>query len=337
VAKDAPWTAARRALESLYGACTLCPRACGVDRLSRERGFCGQGTWPRVAWAGLHFGEEPPIVGKGGSGAVFFSGCNLKCSFCQNRQISHGDMGADLSAGDLALLFLDLQGAGAENLNLVTGTPHLPAVLTGLAEARRQGLRLPVVWNTSSYETPESLDLLDSEVDVYLADLKTLDPGPASDLCGAPDYPEVAREALSAMAEQKPLRFQGNRLAGGVIVRHLVLPGRLESTRRCLEWHRHNLRSAALLSLMFQYTPAPRTQAAAEAAVLPPRGVSQKEQETVLHWLEELDIQEGFVQDLPEDDSWLPDFSEIEPFPRGQARTLWHWRAATTSRSASDA
>ena len=326
VSKDAS-AAARKASESLYRACALCPRACRVDRLAGARGYCGQAARARAAWAGLHFGEEPPITGHGGSGAVFFSGCSVRCSFCQNRQISHGGMGADLRVNELARLFLALQRAGAANVNLVTGTPHLPRILEALADARRRGLSLPVVWNTSSYETPETLVLLEPQVDVYLADLKTLDPALAKALCGAPGYPEIARRALLTMAEQKPLRLQGNELAGGVIVRHLVLPGNLEAAHRCLEWYQENLYPSALLSLMFQYTPVPGAAAPRGGPVLPSRGISQTEQDTVLGWLEELGIEEGFVQELPGDSSWLPDFSTPDPFPRGQARTLWHWRA----------
>ena len=330
MAKDAPPPTADNASGILYRSCSLCPRACGVDRPAGDRGFCGQGISPRVAWAGLHFGEEPPITGTGGSGAVFFSGCNVRCCFCQNRQISHGGLGTDLRPVDLTRLLLALQEAGVENLNLVTGTPHLPAVLEALAAARLLGLALPVVWNTSSYETTKSMDLLDPEVDVYLADLKTLDAELANDLCGAPDYPDIARRALAAMAEQKPLRFQKDELASGVIVRHLVLPGRLESTRRCLEWYRENLGSDALLSLMFQYTPAPEIRETRGGSVLPTRGVSRAEQDKVLNWVAELDIENGFIQDLPDDASWLPDFSRVDPFPPGQARTLWHWKAVST-------
>ena len=176
-----------------YDFCNLCPRRCGADRIRRRLGFCGQSQAIRLAWAGIHFGEEPPVTGKKGSGTVFFTGCTLKCRFCQNHQISHGGLGTEISTDTLAKIFLDLQKQGAENINLVTATPFILSIIDSVRQAQKRGLSVPILWNTSGYESRESLDLLDSFVDIYLPDLKTLDPVLSDRVFAAPDYPEGVR------------------------------------------------------------------------------------------------------------------------------------------------
>ena len=255
-----------------YAPCRLCPRDCGVDRSAAghfgaadsssgagKRGVCGEGDVPRLALACLHFGEEPVLTGRGGSGTLFFTGCTLRCSFCQNHQLSRGGYGAPVSTEELAALMLRLQEEGAANVNLVTGTHFAPHLVEAVAAARRQGMSLPVVWNGSGYERAGTVELLFPAVDVFLPDLKTLDPALSARLFRAPDYPQAAREAILAMAE-KPLAWEpaGPReglLRSGLIVRHLVLPGQLDSTRGVLEWFAARLKGRALLSLMVQYTP----------------------------------------------------------------------------------
>jgi putative pyruvate formate lyase activating enzyme len=332
------------------GCCRLCPRACGADRRSRPAGFCRQGAGIRAAWAGLHFGEEPPLTGSGGSGTIFFSGCTLKCRYCQNDQLSRRGLGRVLSSGELAGLMLALEREGAENVNLVTGSQFAPAIAEAAAQARRQGLSIPLLWNSSGYESLSTLELLAPWIDVYLPDCKTLDPGLSRRFMGAPDYPQAAREALPAMAEARPLRFEGERLRQGVIVRHLVLPGFLESTREVLAWFRERLYGRALLSVMLQYTPnrraagseagsGPRAQVGAPAASGPRAGggergrpparrVNREEFLQVQGLLEELSIEQGFIQEPEPDSDWLPDFTRRNPFPRGQARPLWHYADA---------
>ena len=199
-------------MSELYSACRFCPRNCGVDRLQGERGYCGESARMRVAWAGLHRGEEPPLVGEKGSGTIFFSGCTLKCVSCQNRQISHQGAGREVSSEGLGNLMLRLQERGAANINLVTAGHFPPSIVESVAGARTRGLRIPVVWNCSAYEHTSTLDLLRETVDVYLPDCKTLDAEVSRRLMRADDYPQVVRPALLKMMEDKPLIVE----AGGV-------------------------------------------------------------------------------------------------------------------------
>jgi putative pyruvate formate lyase activating enzyme len=297
-----------------------------VDRSSGKLGFCGQSDSVRLSWAGIHFGEEPPITGKHGSGTVFFSGCTLKCSFCQNHQISHEGLGREISIEILAEVVLLLQHRGAENINLVTATPFIPSIINSIQLARSKGLSVPVLWNSSGYEGREAIELLDSVVDIYLPDLKTLYPSLSRRLFAAPDYPEVAREALLGMTEKREIVFDGELLQRGVIVRHLVLPGEIESTKSVLDWYRENLDGRTLLSLMFQYTPVSHEDSAPASSVLDNRMITRKEYDQVFEWLEELRIDEGFVQELSSDKTWLPDFSRSNPFSSDLSHTLWHYR-----------
>ncbi len=309
-----------------YARCLLCPRACGTDRLGSARGFCREGTAVRAAWAGLHFGEEPPVTGRGGSGTIFFTGCTLKCRYCQNDQLSRTGLGSELDPGELARLMLRLQAEGAENVNLVTGSHFSPGIVVAARLAGEQGLAIPLLWNSSGYESRAALQLLAPWVRVWLPDCKTLDPGLARRLMGAPDYPQVVREALAFMVASRPLDWEGERLRQGVIVRHLVLPGHPRSTREVLAWFRENLYGKALLSLMVQYTPNSRAlERGEEQAAGPSRRVSTEEYEQVLGWLEELGIEEGFIQEPEPGSEWLPDFSRRDPFPEGQARAVWHF------------
>jgi putative pyruvate formate lyase activating enzyme len=309
------------------GRCSLCPRACGADRSAGRGGFCREGAAPRVAWAGLHFGEEPPLTGQGGSGTIFFSGCTLRCRYCQNDQLSRLGLGRELCSAELSRLMLALQREGAENVNLVTGSHFTPVIVEAMDRARREGLAIPLLWNSSGYESSATLELLAARIDVYLPDCKTLDPELSRRFMGAPDYPQVVQAALPAMVEARPLRFEAERLRQGVIVRHLVLPGFLESTRGVLAWFREHLYGRALLSVMVQYTPNRRSlgSKAGTGARVPARRVSQEEYRQVLGWLEELEIEEGFIQEPQADSDWLPDFTRRNPFPEAQARPIWHY------------
>lgn len=338
-----------------YACCSLCGRRCLSARSAGEAGFCGETSSVRVAWAGLHMGEEPPLVGDRGSGTVFFTGCALACAFCQNRQISQEGMGRAVSVGELADIFLALQGAGAANVNLVTAGHHAPAVAEALALARGRGLGIPALWNSSGYESPGSLEPLRGLVDVWLPDLKTLDARTAAALFRAPDYPERARESLLWMAALAPPSFDGDALVRGLMVRHLVLPGRLDLTRDALRWYAENLEGRALLSVMTQYTPIedmPSRKelppAAAEAAAKADgsasdaqgdarsdalrasldggRYLAEGEREAVVAMLEEFGIEEGFCQELLPGSDWLPDFERENPFSAALSRTVWHWK-----------
>jgi putative pyruvate formate lyase activating enzyme len=304
-----------------------------VDRLGGERGICGEGAGMRVAWAGLHKGEEPPLIGEHGSGTIFFSGCTLKCGACQNCQISHQGLGREITADQLPEMMLQLQERGAANINLVTASHFAPSIVDCVARARKQGLSIPVVWNSSGYEQLATLDLLRETVDVYLPDCKTLDVQVSRGLMGAPDYPAVARAALMKMVADKPLLVEEGRIRQGVVVRHLVLPGLLDQSRQVLEWIVASIQDRALLSLMFQYTPVSSievswTEAGQQGRKPQPgfgRRLNRWEYEEVLAWLEELGIEEGFIQEPAQSDDWLPDFTRLNPFPEGQAVPLWHY------------
>jgi putative pyruvate formate lyase activating enzyme len=253
---------------------------------------------------------------------VFFTGCTLRCDFCQNWQVSSCGEGAALTEEELARLFLRLQAEGAENVNIVTGTHFVPGILAALDRARAQGLGIPMVWNSSGYETAATVALLAPRVSFFLPDLKTLDGSLARGRFRAADYPDRAREALRAMAEAKPLRWQGEMPVEGVIVRHLVLPGHVAETRQALEWFAAELAGRALLSLMFQYTPIPSRPLAAPFD----RMTSSEEHAEALAMLEELGIDDGFYQEPVPDGSWLPDFTRTRPFSSGLSRMVWHFR-----------
>jgi putative pyruvate formate lyase activating enzyme len=325
---------------SLYRHCLLCPRRCGVDREAGFRGYCGETAELRLAFAGIHRGEEPPITGRGGSGTVFISGCNLGCSFCQNYQISRGNIsegniprgiGRPVSNDEFAELCLALQNKGAENINIVTGSHAAPALDLGVKQARKQGLSLPVLWNSSGYEGIEILESISGFVDVYLPDLKTLDSVSAAGFFHAPDYPETASEAILKMMEYRELRSDETMLSG-VMIRHLVLPGYLENTRKVLLWFAENCKGRALLSLMTQYTPVQAGGGKESRCVenggtgIPSRYISKGEYEIVLSMLDEYGIDDGFCQELVTGSDWLPDFTKPNPFSSELSVPVWHWR-----------
>ncbi|MBN2208214.1 MAG: radical SAM protein [Candidatus Coatesbacteria bacterium] len=250
-----------RALDKLtenLRSCKLCPRSCGVDRAAGQLGFCRAGPLAKVFRFAPHPGEEPPISGKGGSGTVFFSHCTMMCVYCQNHRFSQHDEGRQMTAQELFQAFLSLQEAGCHNLNLVTPSHFLLQILDAMRLALAAGFDLPIVYNTSSYETPEVVAALDGVVDVYLADARYADAKLAAEYSKTPDYVARSREALKAMWRQVgPLVLDERDIAQkGLIIRHLVLPGRLEDTRRALEWIAAEISTDVAVSLMGQYRPA---------------------------------------------------------------------------------
>ncbi|MBI5016160.1 MAG: radical SAM protein [Deltaproteobacteria bacterium] len=249
--------AAREAFHRL-SSCDLCPRCCRVDRRREELGFCRTGLRARVASAGPHFGEEAPLVGVGGSGTIFFSECNLRCSFCQNWEISEGGEGAERGLADLGRLMLDLQRRGCHNLNLVTPSHVVPQILGAVCHAARRGLSIPIVYNTSAYDTVETLRLLDGVVDLYMPDLKWVDREVGERLADAPDYWEVATAAVREMHRQVgDLVLDEDGIARrGLLVRHLVLPGGLAGTPRVLQFLADEVSRGTYVNVMAQYRPA---------------------------------------------------------------------------------
>ena len=243
-----------------YQSCSLCPRACGIDRSAGKRGFCGTDAQLRVVRAALHYWEEPCISETEGSGAVFFSGCNLGCVFCQNYEISHLTkemIGITVSPQRLAEIFFSLQEQQANNINLVTADVHIPAVAEALRIARTQGLSIPVIFNSSSYVTVGSLHMLEGLVDVYLPDFKFYSSSKAAKYLRAADYPQTARRAIEEMVRQTGnCSFDENgRIQKGVIVRHLLMPHGLLEAKMIVKELYHSYGDAVYLSLMNQYTP----------------------------------------------------------------------------------
>lgn len=292
--------------------CRLCPRACGTARRDGRRGACGADGRLVVAAACLHMGEEPPVSGRAGSGTVFFSNCSLRCLYCQNAQISHEGLGETWSYERLARAFLRLQDLGAHNLNLVTPSHYLPSILQALQTASEAGLRLPLVYNTSGFESLEVLELLAGVVDVYLVDARYGGEAEAERLSAGRGYVAASRAAIVEMVRQVGfLDVAADGIARrGVLVRHLVLPGRLAGTRKVLLWVAQTLGPEAPLSLMAQYHPCHR------AGEHPPldRPLLKKEYAEALRWAHEAGLGHLYLQELESSRDWLPDFRRSSPF-----------------------
>lgn len=317
-----------------YEHCLACPKHCGVNRNRGERGFCGETAELRIAWAGLHFGEEPPVSGVGGSGTIFLTGCNLRCTFCQNFQISQEGMGRAVTEDEFVKICRTLQQAGAENINIVTGSHAIPALRAGLCAAKQRGLTIPVVWNCSAYETIEAIESLTDVVSLWLPDIKTLNSETARRIFAAPDYPERARAAIEAMAAYSPRhvteadeRYPCGKLLSGVIVRHLALPGKLEESKAVLSWFARRLKDRALLSLMTQYTPILKNPKACSIDAFSNRLLNESEDIQLRTSLTHFEIEDGFYQELVSDLDWLPDFMRVHTFSSALSKPLWHWKA----------
>ena len=288
-------------MQNEYRRCELCPRRCGVDRTAGQRGFCGQPGHLRAARAAVHLWEEPCISGHWGSGAVFFSGCTLRCCYCQNYNISTGGHGYDLDTARLRRIFEKLIDQGVHNINLVTPTQFLPEIIPALSPR----LPVPVIMNCGGYECVETLRALDGLVDIYLPDFKYADGALAARLSAAPDYPAVAARAIAEMIRQTgPAQFDDDdMLLRGTLVRHLVLPGYVDNSLRAME------QLAELgpveLSLLRQYAPPPGPQ------LEPPldRTVTDEEYAGVLSWAELLGLNVRYTQDAASaDTAYTPDF-----------------------------
>ncbi len=280
------------------GGCRLCPRGCGANREQGNTGFCKVPAKLYAARAALHFWEEPCISGTRGSGTVFFSGCVLRCIYCQNRPVARAEAGQEISVERLTEIFLELQDQGAHNINLVTPTHYAPWIALALEDAKAQGLRLPVVYNCGGYEGEESLRRMDGLVDIYLTDFKYMDSGLASRYSHAPDYPKEARRALEIMYRQvgTPVFDGDGMMRRGILVRHLLLPGALQNGKAVVEYVYRTYGDGVYISLMNQYTPL----AGEEGAALPPplnRKVTRREYERLVDYALELGVTNGFIQE----------------------------------------
>ncbi len=293
--------------ERMYRSCRLCPRACGVDRLNGERGACGMGAQAVLAHTMLHMWEEPFLSGTRGSGTVFFSGCSLGCVYCQNKAISRGERGRPVSVEKLADAFLSLREQGAHNLNLVTASHFLPSVRAALLLARERGLRLPVVYNTSGYETVEALRALEGLVDVYLTDLRYARADTAARYSGAADYPAVARRAVKEMVSQTgaPVFDGEGMLVRGTVARILLLPSHLIEAKMNVKHLYGTFGDDIYISLMRQYTPM-------KGAVSPlDRPVSDAEYLSLVSYAASLGVTRAFTQEKGSvSESFIPNFEK---------------------------
>jgi putative pyruvate formate lyase activating enzyme len=305
-----------RRLQKRLADCDICPRQCGINRWEGERGFCHAGYPPAVASVGAHHGEEPALSGSRGSGTVFFGNCNLRCVYCQNYQISQdykSQRRNEITISALAERFLYLQEAGCHNINLVSPCHYVPQIVLALLEAAAQGLRLPLVYNTSSYDSMETLQELDGVVDIYLADLRYADNKWGRRFSGAEDYAERSRAAIKEMQRQVgDLVTDGAGIAEkGLIVRHLILPNGIAGSDDSLRWLVKEVSPRVALSLMSQYFPAHKAGKYPELA----RTISREEYEAVAKLVDELGIENGWVQAMGAAKVYLPDFkNEAGPF-----------------------
>ena len=282
--------------------CNLCPRLCGVLRAEEGGGVCRMGAEPLIARAAPHYDEEPVISGTKGSGAVFFSGCSLRCRFCQNYGISHGGFGRKVTVPELRGIFDSLIAQGVHNINLVNPTHFTEPILAAIGE----GLSVPVVWNTGGYERVETIRRLEGRVQVYLPDLKYIYPDAAGRYSGAPDYFDFAAPAIREMLRQTgPVQLDDDGLIlKGVIVRHLILPGRAEESMAALDWIKENL-PGAWVSLMAQYVPMANVSGVDELE----RQLTEDEYERVVDHMLNIGLEDGFVQELSSsDEKYIPSF-----------------------------
>ncbi|MDI3310233.1 MAG: radical SAM protein [Thermoanaerobacterium sp.] len=286
--------------------CNICPRNCNVDR-STKTGFCGMLSEIKVAKAYLHEWEEPCISGSKGSGTVFFTGCNLRCVFCQNYKISQENFGISVSTEKLSDIFMNLEKAGAHNINLVTPTIFISKIKEAIIMARNNGLSIPIVYNSNAYENVESLKTLEGLIDIYLPDLKYYNDETAMKYSNAPHYFEYATKAILEMYRQvgNPAFDNDGIMKKGIIVRHLILPGKLDETKKILKWIKDNLSNEVYVSLMGQYIPYYNANKYQELN----RRISNKEYEEVIEYFFEIGLENGFVQDDESaSESFIPDF-----------------------------
>lgn len=328
-----------------YKDCVLCPRECHVNRMQGAKGVCAMDATIRVARAALHYWEEPCISGTNGSGAVFFSGCAMHCVFCQNEPIAQGESGIAISRERLAEIFLELQEQKANNINLVTPGQYVPDIIVAVEEARRQGLHIPIVYNTSAYEKVDTLKMLEGIVDIYLPDFKYMDMQTAGKYSHAPDYPSVAKDAIAEMVRQQPHpEFmwetleqgaaksieegekentgkivtdtkarrseptedeEGAIMRRGVIVRQLLLPGKVKEAQKIVTYLHEHYGNQIYLSMMSQYTPLPHADRFPELA----RRVSKREYNDYIDEAIRIGVEQAFIQegDVAEE-SFIPDF-----------------------------
>lgn len=298
-------------LLDIYQSCVLCPRQCRVNRAKGEMGYCRLPADIVMDSALSHHGEEPPLSGTGGAGTIFLSSCNLRCVYCQNFQISHRSDGRCLTVLELAKVMLNLQKSGCHNVEPVTPTPQTPLIMEALCLARAQGLTIPFVYNCGGYENPNVIQMLDGMVDIYLPDFKYGLTQDALFFSDAPEYPRFALDAIREMVRQvgDELETEKGVAVRGIIIRHLVLPGRLENSREALRLLKKEISVSVPLSLMSQYTPV----APVKGHPLLGRRITSDEYSQILDYALELGFENLFIQEV-NDDCLTPDFEKENPF-----------------------
>ena len=297
-----------------YDRCILCPRECGVNRNRGEKGVCGMSSELVLGRAALHMWEEPCLSGEKGSGTVFFSGCPLRCVYCQNHGLSRGREGVEVQPERLTEIFLELQQKGAHNINLVTGVHYAPHIVYSVREAHRRGLSIPMVYNSSGYESVSTLKMLDGTVDIYLPDFKYIENESAKCLSGAPDYPITAKKAIDEMLRQKPrpLFDETGLLKSGVLVRHLCLPSFSDESVKIMDYL-HTYKDRIFLSIMSQYTPVKNVSGDLRLS----KPLTGREYDKVVDHCIALGMENAYIQEgSAADESFIPCFDGEGVFPK---------------------
>lgn len=286
--------------------CTLCPRKCKVNRAENKMGVCCAGKNIKIALANLHFFEEPCISGKSGSGTVFFSGCNMRCKFCQNYKISQECNGKEITIEELADEFLKLQKNNANNINLVTGFMYVPQIIEAINLAKKNGLKIPIVYNSSGYESVETIKMLKGYIDIYLPDLKYYYNELGKELSNADNYFQIATKAIKEMYVQvgNPIFNDEKIMQKGVIIRHLVLPNHIRNSKMVLKWIKENFNNNVLVSVMAQYFPSFKANETEDIN----RKLNEKEYKEIEEFVSTLNI-DGYMQDLEDnEEQYVPNF-----------------------------
>lgn len=290
--------------------CRLCPRECNVNRLTGEVGYCGTSDKLMVSRAALHFWEEPCVSGENGSGTVFFSNCNLKCVFCQNHCISQENLGVEISIERLSEIFLELEGNGANNINLVTPTHYVPQIIEALKLSKANGLKIPILYNSNGYDSLDTLKALDGYIDVYLPDLKYYNSKYSLKYSMAKDYFEKASIAIEEMYRQvgKPVFDENGIIKKGVIIRHLMLPGLLFDSKKILDYIHKTFGNNVYISLMNQYTPMFKASNYPEIN----RKLNEKHYDSIIDYALDLGIKNAFIQESESSsEEFVPDFKSF--------------------------
>lgn len=292
----------------MLDSCTLCPHNCKVNRLEGKKGRCKCDNTLKIALASLHMFEEPCISGTNGSGTVFFTNCNLNCIYCQNYEISQGGKGKEITIQTLADIFIKQQEKGAHNINLVTPTMYVYQIIEAIKIARKNGLKIPIIYNSNGYENVETIKMLNGYIDVYLPDLKYYTNELSKKYSNVDNYFEVATNAIKEMYSQVGNAIFDNNgiIQKGVIIRHLVLPNHIQNTKNILKWINENMPKDIYVSVMAQYFPTYK----AKSDSLINRKLNKKEYKEVFNYLYSLDLQNGYIQELgSHEEEYVPDFN----------------------------